>query len=149
MLPGDPHIVLNRTWTPAPAGTPSYELVNDSATDIWGTRTFGNFFGVVERWDGDAWRPFVRAGTCGTVGVGTAIQRGTGVVSNEGALLDEPRVFTPGRYRYVLQYALLSTAGLSQTGTRASLAKLGASEHRQLETYQVVDVFDIGDANVP
>jgi hypothetical protein len=142
VLPSDGRVALTRKWTPGSGATPRYEVVNRSDRAIYGTRTWGNFFGIVEKWDGTSWRWLARGGECGTVGAGAALRPGETTESDEGALM-EHRPFSPGRYRYVLRYALMPLSFLDETSIFEMVARIGQTDHRQLETYQVEDVFEI------
>lgn len=108
LLPSIPGVSLEQTWTPSGSSSPSYRLVNKSASTLYGAGWYGNYFGYVEQRAGVTWTRLRRGGFCGTVGVGKPLAAGQTTGSIEGFFIGEPQAFTRGNYRYVLRYGTVS-----------------------------------------
>jgi hypothetical protein len=106
VLPAPPEARL-RPWGRGPGPhAPVFLLENGTSQTFHGASIGGNFFGSFEQWQDGAWRPFDRGSFCGTVPEGRSLPPGGRIVTSEGAFIDEPHPFEPGRkYRYLLRYS--------------------------------------------
>lgn len=112
LLPSISGVTLEQAWTPSATSQPAYRLVNESTRKLYGVGGFGNYFGYVEQRLGTSWTRLQRGGFCGTVGFSEPLAPGQASASIEGYFIGNPRVFSPGDYRYVLTYSTVS----AQTG---------------------------------
>ena len=97
-----PDLVLERIWEPKADGTPLYYIKNAGKQTWHGVANLGHFYGRIEVFDKQSWRPYHRGGLCGTDLGGPNLNPHSQTVSSEGSFLDTPARFLPGKYRYML-----------------------------------------------
>ena len=98
-----PDLVLERRWEPKADGTPLYYIKNTGKQTWHGVANLGHFYGRIEVFDKQSWRPYHRGGICGTDLGGPSLSPHSETVSSEGSFIDTPTRFLPGKYRYMLE----------------------------------------------